>query len=221
MTQPTISTAEYVDYGRLNIRIDRHWDGTSIVVTYHDGLNRAFPNHAEADAYLALLEKLEAEGHSVYVIEQQAGMWTTAAAAANDAEAALVDDINRTIDTAAPATVDVSDILADIAAITPDQDWRHQTRKQIAEAAGSTARIADHTRSRVGSKELTQAELDLIRSHRDGTVTTKRGQSWTILRAIVRRGYGTPVYGTGRRIIAVTLNQRGLNAAQSGSERAA
>lgn len=134
----------------------------------------------------------------------------------------LIDSINVTIDEAqAPALEAAAQLAADVEQIMADADpnWRRTIRAEVAESA--PRHIADHTRSRVGSKPLTPAELDLIRAHRGGKVTTKRGQSWTVLRAIVRRGYGQPVYGKGTRIIAVQLNQRGLAVAQISEEIAA
>lgn len=71
------------------------------------------------------------------------------------------------------------------------------------------------TRTNVHRKPLTPAELDLIRQHVNGVVKTKPGQSWTVLRAIVRRGYGEPIYkGSSRIIGSVRLNARGLVAAE-------
>jgi hypothetical protein len=77
------------------------------------------------------------------------------------------------------------------------------------------------TRTNVHLKPLTAAELDLIRQHRGGEVTTRPGQPWLMLRAIVRRGFGEPVYRRGRRIVAVQLNQRGLAAADEQAGAAA
>jgi hypothetical protein len=71
-------------------------------------------------------------------------------------------------------------------------------------------RTVHPTRTRVHCKPPTPAELDLIRAHRGGVVRTRPGQSWTVLRAIWRRGLGEPVYRPGTRIIAsLTLNARG------------
>lgn len=202
------------------VRVSLFTDGVGLVFDRHDILNRGLPV-AEGRAYLEFLQAEAAAGTDVWLIIERAGMWTTAAAIVDDAEQALVEQVNATMDAATPTGIDVSDILADIAAKAPNEDWRYQTRKRVVEAAQQQQVRRDFTRTRVHCQPLTAAELDLIRNHRNGRVTTKRGQSWTVLRAIVRRGYGEPVYGRGTRIIAVQLNQRGLNAAQTVSERAA
>ncbi len=76
---------------------------------------------------------------------------------------------------------------------------------------------ATPTRSNVHCKPLTPAEKSLIRSHVEGVVTTRPGQSWLILRAIVRRGYATPPDGhpQGRKYTTVHLNARGMAAIET------
>jgi hypothetical protein len=82
--------------------------------------------------------------------------------------------------------------------------------RKAAQQAVTPPRTVHPTRTRVHCKPPTPAELDLIRNHRGGVVTTRPGQSWTVLRAIWRRGLGEPVYRPGTRIVAsLTLNARG------------
>jgi hypothetical protein len=64
----------------------------------------------------------------------------------------------------------------------------------------------DYSRTRVGCKPPTPAELDAIRHHTvnpDGTltVTARPGQSWLLLRALHRRIGGQRIYKRGTRII--------------------
>jgi hypothetical protein len=83
--------------------------------------------------------------------------------------------------------------------------------RNTAQQTATPLRTVHPTRTRVHCKPPTPAELDLIRAHRGGVVTTRPGQSWTVLRAIERRGLGQPVYQPGTRIIAsLRLNARGL-----------
>jgi hypothetical protein len=163
----------------LQIRIDRHDEGVSIVVTQPTAttLNRTFTNDrlVEGRAYVALIRDMARAGRPVRDIEAAAGALTTAAAIVNEAAQDLTEPTNL--------------------------------------AAFRQAAPKSATEGRVHTKPLTQSELGRVRSHVDGVVTTQPGQPWTMLRAIVRRGYGTPVYGRGTRIIAVQLNQRGLTAA--------
>jgi hypothetical protein len=143
VTQSSTSTVEYVDLGRLNIRIDRHWDCTSVIVTYHDGLNRAFPTNAEADAYVEFLKTIEAQRLPIYVIEEQAGVWTSAAAVVDQAEQDMLDGIAANL--VKPETVDVSDILA------TGQSWaafRQATTRTAAPVTEAMQRVLDSADTR-------------------------------------------------------------------------
>lgn len=196
----TTGQTAYRQYGPLHIRIDRHDEGVSINVTAHPTLDRTFTNLAEGRAYLRFIRDLALAGTAVWAIEQQAGAWTTAAAIVDQAERDMVQGIGANMQAAQPTPVDVSDIV-------------NQRRGPTFTDLKRNARN-DYTRTRVAAKPLTPAELDLIRHHRGGRVTTRPGQSWLVLRAIVRRGYGTAVYGSGHRIVAVDLNERGLAVAE-------
>ncbi|MFI5895696.1 hypothetical protein ACIA5D_36935 [Actinoplanes sp. NPDC051513] len=108
--------------------------------------------------------------------------------------------------------------VADIIAAKPGELVLAEVREIVDAAPASLdvyrqARQTFPTRTNVHCQPLTPAELDLVRNHNGGAVSTKVGQSWLVLRGIVRRGYGTPVYGCGTKIVAVELNQRGLAAA--------
>ncbi|GAA0493945.1 hypothetical protein Ade02nite_20910 [Paractinoplanes deccanensis] len=73
------------------------------------------------------------------------------------------------------------------------------------------------TRSRVHTKPLTAAELARVRAHRNGVVTLLPGQPWTMLRAIVRRGYADQPDGhrPGQKYTQIRLNARGLAAIEN------
>ncbi|MGX6604800.1 hypothetical protein ACWKSP_22130 [Micromonosporaceae bacterium Da 78-11] len=203
----------------LNIRIDRHWDGIAVIVNSgRTTLDRQFPTLDEANAYLDFLDQAVTAGQPVWQIEAGAGALTSAAAVLAD-EAELIDSLNTDLDAADQARrVEADRLSTAVAEIVADADpnWRANLRKQVIADAAQRNTLATFvpTRTRVHLKPLTPAELDLIRNHQQGTVRCHPGQAWTVLRAIVRRGYGAPVYGTGRRIVAVELNGRGLNAAQ-------
>jgi hypothetical protein len=103
---------------------------------------------------------------------------------------------------------------ADVQAITADADpnWRSNLRREVVQAAKQTnqpkeGRLVHPTRSNVHLKPPTPAELDRIRQHHNGIVTTAPGQPWTLLRAIVRRQLVEhEVHG--RHVIAVGPAQR-------------
>lgn len=89
----------------------------------------------------------------------------------------------------------------------------HQAKLAATEPA---APVFVPTRTRVHTKPLTPAELDLIRSHTGGVVRCKPGQSWLMLRAIHRRIGGHITYRPGTRIISsLTLNAAGLALAET------
>lgn len=125
----------------------------------------------------------------------------------------LIDSINVTIDEAqAPALAEAAQLAADVEQIMAgaDPNWRRTIRAEAAESA--PRRIADHTRSRVGSKPPTAAELHAIRNHSmvDGriVVTAQPGQNWLTLRALHRRIPGQPTYRKGSRRIIDSLTYR-------------
>jgi hypothetical protein len=200
----TPGQTEYRDFGPLNIRIDRHDEGVTITVTHHDILNRQFTNLTEGRGYLALLRDHATAGTPMWLIEAAAGAWTSAAVV-DQADKELIASINATMDAMQPEPVDVSDIV--------EGDGYQAERRKAREQA---ARFA--TRSQVHLQPPTEAELDRIRQHRNGIVTTAPGQPWTLLRAIHRRGLGDIHEVHGRHVIAsVRLNARGLALVESGS----
>jgi hypothetical protein len=194
-----------------------------------DELTKTFADRDQAKAYYLHVAHAAEQGKRIHQI-----VWEVQALeeAQNAATGRTPEQVRADLNTDGAVYVKAEtaardQLAADTAAIMADADpnWRANLRKQVVQAAEQRngyvgARPIDHTRTQVHLKPLTAVELDLIRSHIDGTVRTRPGQAWTVLRAIVRRGYGNPVYGTGRRIAAVQLNQRGLNAAQQ-TERAA
>lgn len=215
----------YRQWGALNIRIDMHTDGVAITVDHHPTLNRSFTSLDQGRAYLEFLRDEAKASKPVWLIEAGAGVLTSTAAVL-DGEQELIDSINADGDRYLAAEVAAhNQVVATVAEVKAEQvetdaQWRARIRREAATLA-QASKPRDFTKGRVHCKPLTVAELDLVRSHRNGEVTTKPGQSWLVLRAIVRRGYGTPVYGTGQRIVSVTLNQRGFTAAQTSEERAA
>lgn len=206
----------YCQWGGLNIRIDMHTDGVSITVDHHPTLNRAFTNLHQGRAYLAFLRDKANAGKPVWLIEAGAGALTSTAAIVDDAEQALIDSINATLDKAQAPEVEIAARLkAEVDAIVADADpnWRAKLRAQVIEAADRKNRLHDYSRTRVCRKPPTTAQLDLIRNHRGGEVRVRDGQPWTMLKGIVDRDLGTPVYGLRKKIAAVRLNTRGLNIA--------
>lgn len=181
----------------LHVVIHHHGTHIGLVFTDHGNLNRALPVD-EARAYLADIKREAKSGTAVWAIEQLAGAWTSAAAIVDAAEQDMVTGINATLDAAQPKPIDVSDILADMPRAGSWNALKQANRR-------------DYSRTRVSSKEPTAAELDRIRAHRDGIVTTAPGQPWTLLRAIVRRELGDIHEVHGRHVIAsVRLNARGM-----------
>jgi hypothetical protein len=204
MQPMTPGTTVYRDFGPLNIRIDMHHDGVAITVTAHPTLNRAFTNLDEARAYLTYLRDEGKAGKPVWLIEVGAGVLTSAAAVLDDAETALVADINTTLDAATAVRTEVAEQLrGDIAGIMAEADpnWRRTLRAQVMQAAKHTNQRHDYSRTRVGTKPPTRAQLDLIAHHQGGVVTTRPGQAWTVLKALYARIGGVRVYRPGTRII--------------------
>jgi hypothetical protein len=208
----------------LHVRIDRHHDHTAITVVtpFDTTLDRAMPD-AEADAYLAFLAAEVESGTRLWTLEQRAGAWTSAMAVADQAEQDLIDAVNASIDNT--LTKQASEQPA--VSVQPT-NW-HRLRSDIAEGSRRTrvknqalGRRIRLTRTNVHTKPLTGPMLDLIRHHRGGVVTTRPGQSWTVLRGIYERVGGEPTYRPGTRIItSLRLNERGMAIANNSEEIAA
>jgi hypothetical protein len=199
-------------------------DGVSLTFTRHPILNRQFTNLAEGREYLRFLKAEAAADTELWLIVERAGAWTTAAATVDDAERELIDGINAAIDgrtTQNTPPVEVADIMAD-AKLTGG--W-NGARTRAKNARLYPARRIRPTATNVHTKPLTDVMADLVRSHVSGTVRTRPGQSWTLLRALVERGYADPasvVYRPGtRQIASVRLNARGRQATGQQSEVAA
>ncbi|WP_045740784.1 hypothetical protein [Actinoplanes rectilineatus] len=194
----------------LHLRIDTHHDGITVlaVVPWDTTLDRDFPTRAEADAYLAFLTEQVEGGARLWLIEQRAGAFTSAAAIVDQAEKQLAADINATMDTIpAEWAAQTAAEQAAIAADRPTETWNSYRQ---------SLRPARPTRTNVHRKPPTPAMLDRMRQHRGGVVTCGDGQSWLLLDGIVQRGCAdrnSIVYRPGTRIIAsVQLNGRGWNA---------
>jgi hypothetical protein len=180
----------------LHVVIHHFGAHIGLLFTDHGSLNRALPVD-EARAYLADIQREAKSGTAVWAIEQLAWAWTSVAAIVDQAEQDMVTGINAAMDAAQPTPIDVSDILAE----------REPTFTDLKRNARR-----DFTRTRVGSKPPTEAELDRIRAaHRnnDGTLTVTRapGQPWTVLKALHARLGGQIAYkaGTARVIDSLTF----------------
>lgn len=186
----------------LTVQVDRHHEGVSITALHHPALDRTFTNDrlGEGRAYLQFLYDEARKGTQVFLIEAQAGALTSAVAVLDQAEQAMIEGIRANMDAMQPQPVTVPDL---------DQGEGYAERRKAREQA---ARFA--TRSQVHLQPPTEAELGRIRAHVHGIVTCAPGQSWTLLRAIVRRNLGDIHEVHGRHVIAsVRLNQRGLQLA--------
>lgn len=95
----SLTSTPYVDFYRpgpagshvIHARTDHHHDGVTITVAHSDALSRDFHTTQEADTYLAFLEQQVAEGHTLWQIEQAAGVLTSAAAAIDELTADLAE----------------------------------------------------------------------------------------------------------------------------------
>lgn len=181
-------------------------DGTAISLTFthHSILNRQLPI-AEARGYLAFLKAEAAAGTQMWLLIERAGMWTSAAAVADQAEQDMIDGIAANLDHTEQRlneTVDVSDILD---GITRTGGWRGARK-------ANQPRIRP-TRTNTHLKPPTPAQLDRMRQHHNGVVTCGYGQPWTLLDGIVQRGHAdraSVMYWPGtRKIRSVRLNGRG------------
>lgn len=214
----------------LQGRIDRHHDGVAIIVTHHPTLNRSFPEDdlAAGRAYLEFLRDEAKAGRPVWAIEAGATALVNAGHAVSAADQELIDSINATMD-GVQAEIRAerereAAIAADIMATADYAGWKQQLRAEVKAAHAAQqprpeGRTVFPTRTRVHCKPASPAELDRMRKHVDGVVTCAPGQSWTLLRGILRRGYADPasvVYWPGtRKISSVRLNDRGHAAIRS------
>lgn len=196
----------------LTVQVDRHHEGVSITALHHPALDRTFTNDRldEGRTYLQFLYDEARKGTQVFLIEAQAGALTSAAAVLDQAEQDMVDGVNANLGRMTapqPSTVDVSDILAN-----PGPSFADLKRN---------ARN-DYSRTRVGSQPPTAPQLDRMRQHVGGVVTTAQGQSWTLLKGIVDRGLGMAHEVHGSYVIrSVKLNRRGMAYVEQGLEVAA
>jgi hypothetical protein len=214
-------------YGPLVVPVDMHHDVVAITITNSKTtLDRAFTDLNHGRAYLRYLRNAATAGQQLWQIEAGAGALTSTTAITDDAERDLIDRLNADLDT------DNTERLAEHARVVgavqdvmdgANPNWRRNLRAQVVQAAEQLKiRAVEPTRTRVHLKPLTAVELDLIRSHVDGVVTTRPGQSWLALRAICRRIGGEPTYRTGTQIISSrTLNAAGLAVADKAKEIAA
>jgi hypothetical protein len=212
-TQLAPGETTYRDFGHLNIRIDMHHDGVTILVTAHPGLNRSFTNLSEGRAYLGLLRDMGRAGKPLYEIEDAAGVLTSAAAVLDDAEQALIDDLNADFDQRdKQAEAAKQQELDDAQAIVGDgQGWTRYRQ---------SFRPVRATKSRTYLQPPTDAQLRLMRQHTNGIVRCDDKANWLTLRGIADRGLGV-VHEQDRQIItAVRLNARGFQAIEPSSAAA-
>jgi hypothetical protein len=215
------STITTKDFGpspdRITVTMKTVIDHQGIAITttaggsYNSLLSRTF-THDEirsARVFYAHIRDCAIAGKGVWQIEAEIAALIDMGQAVN--VEAVAEAINAEVDAHHTETIAVhNQAVATVTEIVGDgQGWtRH---RKAAQQAVAPLRTVHPTRTRVHCKPPTAAELDLIRNHQGSVVTTRPGQSWTILRAIARRGLGEPVYRPGTRIIAsLTLNARGL-----------
>ncbi|GGN39057.1 hypothetical protein FHR83_006806 [Actinoplanes campanulatus] len=214
-------------FGALIITTWTDHQGISIQVfagpTRQSALSATYPHaqRAEAIAWYRTIRDAALARTPIWQIEAQVACLIAAAQAAGGADAELAADINAVLDQAT-ATMR-AELAADQAAVADIMADSKRTggwtgaRTNAKNAALHPERRIRPTRTNVHVKPLTPAMLDLICHHRNGVVTTRPGQSWTVLRGIYERVGGTPTYRPGTRIIAsLRLNERGLSAADQG-----
>ncbi|MET0417291.1 MAG: hypothetical protein ABW022_14865 [Actinoplanes sp.] len=196
------------DYGQLTITY-RRLVYTWTVTVYCGGILRVeelcatFDNAHAAWTEARRIALAAHQGKTVRQIEAEKPSELALAEAKRiiDGVSANLDTVQKQVDTAIADTA----TKAQAATADPAESW-------AAYRQSLTPRVP--TASRVHTKPLTAAELDLIRNHRNGVVTTRPGQSWLMLRAIWRRIGGQPTYRPGTRIIAsLRLNRAGLELA--------
>jgi hypothetical protein len=113
----------------LQVVITRDPQGVSFTVTDHPVLNRAYTNLEQSRTYLRLLRDMANAGEQTWKIEAAAGEHTSAQAVVNDAERALIDQTNATMDAthaeyAASKTTE-RDTAADVMAAGTWSRFRH------------------------------------------------------------------------------------------------
>lgn len=217
-------------FGNVTVQTWTDHEGISINVftagRRNSGLSATYlhDDREGAIAWYRTVRDAALDGQPVWLIEASVSALIDATQATG-ADAELIAAVNATMDAAVDSRkVESTRLNADVQAITADADpnWRANLRAQIAQAAKARNTPADFTRTRVHCKPPTTAELDRIRAHRNGIVTTAPGQPWTLLRAIVRRQLGEVHEVHGRNVIAsVRLNARGMALAEQNTEIAA
>lgn len=205
LTTPTLLVTMTLHLAGISFYVS---DGVSRVAE----LCRTFTDRAHAIGYYRLLRDAAMAGKRIHQIVAEAAalvemMGIDTARTGQE----IADAINAEVDAHQVEVIAVHnqtvETVAEVTAGTAQTGGWNGARK----AAQQAPRIIQPTRTRVHCKPLTAVELDLIRHHHNGVVTTRPGQSWTVLRAIERRGYGTATYRPGTRIIAfLTLNTRGV-----------
>jgi hypothetical protein len=203
----------------LLVTMTREHNGIAFYVT--DGVSRVaelcrtFTDRAHAIGYYRLLRDAATAGKRIYQIVAEAAALVEMMGIDNArTEQEIAEALNAEVDAHRAEVLAVHNAVvqtvAEVMAGTAQIGGWHGAREAARKTVQAAPRIIHPTRTRVHCKPLTGVELDLIRQHRDRVVTTRPGQSWTVLRAIERRGYGTPTYRPGTRIIAsIRLNARG------------
>jgi hypothetical protein len=217
-------------FGALVITTWTDQQGISIQVyagpTRQSALSATYPyaQRAGAIAWYRTIRDAALASTPVWQIEAQVACLIDAAQAAGGADAELADAILATLgvrhaeDAAklAAEQVRVADIVNG-----PRNGWMSARTAAKNNLLRLERRIRP-TRTNVHTKPITGPMLDLIRHHRSGVVTTRPGQSWTVLRGIYERIGGTPTYRPGTHIMtALRLNERGIAIAQTSEEIAA
>jgi hypothetical protein len=202
---------------RITVTMKTVIDHQGIAITttaggsYNSLLSRTFTHDqvAAARVFYAHIRDCAIAGKGTWQIEAEIAALIEMEQAV-DVEA-IAEAINAEVDARHAETIAVhNQTVAVVAEVMGDgQGWTRY--RKAAQQTATPSRAVHPTRTRVHCKPATAAELDLIRNHLGGVVRARPGQSWTILRAIARRGLGEPVYRPGTRIIAsLTLNARGL-----------
>jgi hypothetical protein len=216
-------------FGNVTVQTWTDHEGISINVFTaghrNSGLSATYlhDDREGAIAWYRTVRDAALDGQPVWLIEASVSALIDAAQATG-ADAELITAINATMDAADSRKVESARLNADVQTITADADpnWRSNLRREVVQAAKQTnqpkeGRLVHPTRSNVHLKPPTPAELDRIRQHHNGIVTTAPGQPWTLLRAIVRRGLAVEHEVHGRYVIAsIRLNARGMALAGQG-----
>ncbi len=189
-------------------------DGVSLVFTHHPILNKQFTNLDQARAYLQFLKDEAAAGTELWLIIERAGAWTSAQAAADQAEADMLDGIAANLDArTAQLDADTAREQAAVADIVNGPRTWNTLRQQY--------RPVRPTRTNTHLKPLTPAMRNLAAQHRDGVVRLPAGCDWRVLAGIADRGHGQVVEKRGYKVTAVRLNGRGFTAINQPQESAA